>query len=524
MLTGSIASLGSQYVVTLDAINPSTGASLGQEQAQASSKELVLNALGKVTASIRQRLGESLTSIEKFDKPLEQATTSSLEALKAFTHGDTLHSPQGEDLASIPFYQRAIEIDPNFALAYGRLAAVYANLNQLELAEHYSKQAMDHRERASERERLYIEAHYYGLAGQLEKGISTWELYHQTYTRDLYALDNLVGIYENFGQFDKALELAQEQLRLGPEEPISYIRVIEAYRGLNRLDEANATTQSGLRHGSGGWVLPFQLLLVAWAQGDQSTAEQARTQLQAHSQGRIFLAWLDARLAASRGQFVRAREHYVDARDAALRAELKETASGWMSEAAVLEGVCQNRTQAAQTATASLSITKSFITRSQAAMAYALAGMEAQAHSLNQDLFRERPDDTFQQKLYGPLVQAQLELNHGNAVHAVALLHAADSYTGTDTLTFYTRATAYLRAGQVQQALQDFERLRNLHSYFPADPIISLARLGQARAYVALGEKSKSREAYQDFLALWKDADPDIPILKEAKAEYAKVQ
>src|SRR5882724_2313648 len=165
MLTGSIASLGSQYVVTLDAINASTGASLGQEQAQASSKEQILNALGKATSSIRQRLGESLASIEKFDKPLEQATTSSLEALKAFTEGDALHSAQGEDLASIPFYQRAILLDPNFALAYGRLVPVYGNLNQLELAERYSKQAMDRRERASERERLYIEAHYYYSTG-----------------------------------------------------------------------------------------------------------------------------------------------------------------------------------------------------------------------------------------------------------------------------------------------------------------------------------------------------------------------
>ncbi len=523
MLTGSIASLGTQYVVTLDAINGFTGDSLGREQAQASSKEQVLNALGKATTSIRQKLGESLASVEKFDKPLEQATTSSLEALKAFTQGEALHSAQGEDLASIPFYQRAIELDPNFALAYGRLGTVYANLNQLEIAGRYSKQAMDRRERASERERLYIEAHYYDFAGQLEKAISTWELYHQTYPRDLFALDNLVGISESLGQFEKALALAQEQLRLSSEEPLSYSRVIEAYRGLDRLDEAKTTAQSGLRHGPGGWALPFQLLLVALAQGDQSTAQQARTQLQAHSQGRIFLAWQDARLAASRGQLRQSREHYINAKDAALRAELKETASGWMSEAAVLEGICQNRTQAAQTATASLSITKSFVTRSQAAMAYALAGMEAQARFLNQELFRERPDDTFQQKLYGPLVQAQLELNHGNAAHAVELLRAVDSYTGTDTLTFYTRATAYLRAGQIQQGLQDFERLRKLYSYFPADPIISLARLGQARAYAALGDKSKSREAYQDFLALWKDADPDIPLLKQAKAECAKL-
>ena len=524
MLTGSIASLGAQYVVTLDAVNASTGDSLGQEQAQASSKEQVLNALGKATTSIREKLGESLASVEKFDKPLEQATTSSLEALKAFTEGDALHSSRGEDLASIPFYKRAIELDPNFALAYGRLVPVYANLNQQELAELYSKQAMDRRDRASERERLYIEAHYYGSTGQLEKAISTWELYHQTYPRDLYAIDNLVGWSEGLGQFDKALALAQEQLRLSPEEPQSYARVIEAYLGLNRLDEAKATAQSGLRYDSGGSELPFELLLVALAQGDQSTAERARTLLQAHSQGRIFLAQVDARLAASRGQLRDAREHYVNARDAALRAELKETASGWMAEAAVLEGLFQNRAQAAQTAAASLSITKTFATRSQAAMAYALAGMEVQARSLNQELLRERPDDTFQQKLIGPRVQAQVELNHGNATRAVELLHDADSYTGTDTLTFYIRATAHLRAGQAQEALQDFDRIRTLQSYFPADPIISLARLGQGRTYAALGDKSKSRAAYQDFFALWKDADLDIPILKEAKSEYAKLQ
>ena len=157
-------------------------------------------------------------------------------------------------------------------------------------------------------------------------------------------------------------------------------------------------------------------------------------------------------------------------------------------------------------------------------MAYALAGMEVEARSLNQELFRQRPDDTFQQKLFGPLVQAQVELNHGNATRAVELLHDADSYTGTDTLTFYIRATAHLRAGQAQEALQDFDRIRTLHSYFPAEPIISLARLGLGRVYAALGAKSKSRAAYQDFFALWKDADPDIPILKVAKAEYAKLK
>jgi tetratricopeptide (TPR) repeat protein len=352
--------------------------------------------------------------------------------------------------------------------------------------------------------------------------VSAWELYNQTYPRDTDALDNLVGVNEFLGQFEKALSYAQEELRLEPESPQSSSRVAETYRALSRFDEAKATIQSGLKHGSGD--LPFQLLLLGLAEGDQATSQQARAQVQANSQEKIFLAWVDARLAASKGRLGQAREYYANARDAALGTGLKETASTWIAEAAELEGVCQNRPQAAQTATAALSITKSFVTRSQAAMAYALAGMETQAVSLNDALFRERPDDTFQQKLFGPLVQAQIALNHGNAARALELLHRADSYTGVDTLTFYTRATAYLRAGHAQQSLQDFERIRNLHSWSPADAMISLARLGQARAYAALGDKSKTREAYQDFFALWKEADPDIPILKEAKAEYAKLQ
>jgi tetratricopeptide (TPR) repeat protein len=526
MLSGSVASLGSQYLVTLDATTASTGDSLAQEQVQASSKEQVLNALGKATASMRKRLGESLASVQKFDKPLEEATTSSLEALQAFTQGDALHMWSREDLASIPYYKRAVELDPNFALAYGRLGTVFVNLNQLDVGEQYLKQAMDRRERASARERLYIEAHYYSSGGQLQKALAAWELYHNTYPRDSIPLDNLAGSFLELGQFEKALAYAQEQLRLDPDSPGSYSQVALAYLRLNRLDEARATIQSGLRHGS-GFDLPLTLLAIARAQGDKATEEQTRRQVLANPEGRIYLARLDAAQAASLGQLRHARELFADARDAALRADLKESAAVIYSEASLYEGLCLQRAQAAQTANDALSIARPFIARGIAATAYALAGMDERARAMNRELLHERPDDTMLQMLYGPLVQSLLELNHGNPVRAVELLRSADSYTGLDTFVFYTRANAYLGAGKPQQALQDFERVRKLSSLTGVGgwmQLAPLARLGQARVYAQLGDENQSRQAYQDFFALWKDADPDVPILGEAKTEYAKLQ
>jgi eukaryotic-like serine/threonine-protein kinase len=429
MLSGSVASLGSQYVVTLDATSAATGDSLAQEQVQACSKEQVLNELGRATASMRNKLGESLASVQRFDKPLEEATTPSLEALQAFTRGDTLHMWAREDLASIPYYKRAVELEPNFALAYGRLGTVFANLGQLELGEQYLKQAMDRRERASERERLYIEAHYYNTSGQVQKELAAWELYHSSYPRDSTPLDNLGGAYLFLGQFEKALAYAQEQLRLAPDDPGSYSLVALAYLRLNRLDEARATIQSGLQHASGGYDLPLTLVAVARVQGDNATEQQARQQVLSDPEGRMKLAQLDAGRAASLGQLRRAKELFADARDAALRAELKESAAVIYSESSIYEGLCLKRSEAGQTATAALSVARPFIARTNAAGAYALAGMDERAGAMNGELLRERPQDTMLQMLYGPLVQSLLELNHGNAARAAELLRSVDSYT-----------------------------------------------------------------------------------------------
>jgi tetratricopeptide (TPR) repeat protein len=329
------------------------------------------------------------------------------------------------------------------------------------------------------------------------------------------------------GQFEKALAYAQEQVRLDPDEPGSYSLVALAYLRLNRLDEARATIQSGLQHGFGGFDLPLTLVAVARAEGDKASEERARQQVLSNPEGRMHLSQLDAGQAASRGQLRHARELFADARDAALRAELKESAAVIYSEASVYEGVCLKRAEAAQTATAALSVSRPFIARGNAAAAYALAGMDERAAAMNRELLRERPQDTILQMLYGPLVQSLLELNHGNAARAVELLRSADSYTGIDTFVFYTRGNAYLRAGKAQEALQDFKRVHNLSKLTGVGAwmqLAPLARLGQARAYNQLGDRNQSRQAYQDFLALWKDADPEVPILQEAKTEYAKLQ
>jgi tetratricopeptide (TPR) repeat protein len=293
MLTGSVSSLGGAYVISLDAVSAVTGDSLGQEQAQASRKEDVLNALGKVSSAMRQKLGESLASVQKFDKPLEEATTSSLEALKAFSLGDQQYFV-GEDLASVPFYLHAIELDPNFALAYGRLGAVYGNFDRTELAEKFLKDAFDRRTRASERERLYIESHYYQGTGQIEKEIAAWELYRQTYARDPIPWIHICNIYAySYGQIEKSLSYCQEGLQLDPSKLGGWTSVSDKYRALNRFDEAKATIQSAIQRGLHHWSLPGELLLINAAQGQTTGDEDLRKQIQASPEGAFQLTIFD---------------------------------------------------------------------------------------------------------------------------------------------------------------------------------------------------------------------------------------
>jgi eukaryotic-like serine/threonine-protein kinase len=524
MLTGSISSLGAEYVISLDAVSAANGNSLGQQQAQASRKEDVLNALGKATSAMRQKLGESLASVQKFDKPLEEATTSSLEALKAFSLGDQQHF-YGEDSAAVPFYQHAIELDPNFALAYARLGVVYGGLDKAELSDKFIKEAFDRRTRASERERLYIESWYYSSTGQFEKEIAAWEVYRQTYPRDRLPWAHLCNIYSDaFGQFEKSVSYCREAVRLDPGIAGAWTDLSEKYRALNRFDEAKAAIDSAIQRGLHSWDFPFQLLLVNVAQGQTTGEEDLRKQMQASPEGAFTLTFFDARIAAAHGQLSRARVLLRESEDTAARLNRKEEVAEGLSGFAIFLGLCGDRHGAEQIAGYALTLAPpNWGTTLTAAVAYAVIGQESKAHTLAQGIIRDRPEHIGVQS-DSSFVPAFIAINHGHPDRALEALRPAAAYDAASIFLLYVRGTSYLKFGKAQEAVQDFQHIRNLHSYRPSDQFISLAYVGQARGYQLLGDTTKARTAYQDFFALWKDADPDIPILKQAKAEYAKLQ
>src|SRR6266852_6299460 len=301
MLNGSITNLGSQYVITLEAVNAGAGESLAREEVQAGSKESVLNSLHQAGSSLRKKLGESLASVQKYDKPLSEATTSSLEALKAFSLGDSKHQMFNELLA-LPLYQRAVELDPNFAMAYARLGTVYNNLGQSELSEQNREKAFELRDRASEHEKLYIMSHYYVDSGQLDKGITALELYKQTYPRDSIPYNNLSAVYNQMGQYENALDNARQAVQLDPDSASGYSNVGFAYAGLNRLDEAKATFNQALQRKAGPTVAHSSLAIIAWQQGDKNLMERELGAMKDDPQGEFQMVGLRSGMAAYAGQ------------------------------------------------------------------------------------------------------------------------------------------------------------------------------------------------------------------------------
>jgi serine/threonine protein kinase/tetratricopeptide (TPR) repeat protein len=523
LLTSSIASLGSQYVITLTAMNASSGDLLAEAQAEADSKEHVLKALDQAASELRGKLGESLASLQKFDKPLEEATTSSLEALKAYTLGDAKHNV-GDELASVPLYRRAIELDPNFAMACARLGTVYGNLNQSGLAEEYRKKAFDLRNRASELENLYITAHYYADSGQVDKGIAAYELYKQTYPRDATPYINLSVTYESLGEFEKELPVAQESIKVDPDNILTYIHTGLAYLGLNRPDEAKTVLKTGLARNPDFSTLHSILADIALLQGDPATVEKENAELRKRPDLELNLVQHDANLAAARGQLHQARELYQKTRQMALRLELKETVAGAQAQEAYVEAIFGHAAAAIEKGKAALAISQDYNTRLFAAGVLAAAGENKLSLQIAKAVASSRPQDTFVQALFVPSIEAQLALNSGNAAKAIQTLGVATSYDKATTAVLYTRGLAYLKSGQGIEAAGEFRRVLSLRSFAPTDFLLPMSQLCLARAYALQNDKQNGHAAYQDFFALWKDADPDIPILKEAKTEYAKLQ
>jgi serine/threonine protein kinase len=539
LLTGSIAQMGTQYSLIVNAVNCSNGENLASTEAQASDKNHVLDALGKVATDMRAKLGESLSTVQKLDTPLEQATTPSLEALQAYSLGWKTMVGNADFAAAAPLFQRAILLEPNFAMAYASLGTNYYNLGETRQGAENIRKAYELRERVSEREKLYIESHYHAfVTGDLEKARQAYDLWAQTYPRDSIPRNNLTSIYNSLGQYERAFEESLKALSLSPDGNI-YSNLVVAYTNLNRLEEAQATAKVAQTKNLDSPGLRITLYQIAFLQND--TAEMARQADWSTGKPGVEEVLLadEADTAAYSGRLERAREFSRQAVASAEHAEEKETAAGFEVNAAVREALFGNSREARERAHAALALSTGRDIQNGAALALALLGDAARAQALADGLAKSFPDDTLVQFNYLPTIHAQLALIRNDPVKssatgsakAIATLHAAAPYelgsgNGIVAAVLYpvfVRGEAYLSGHQGSEAATEFQKILDHRGIVVNAPIGALAHLGLARAYVLQGDTAKASAAYQDFLTLWKDADPDIPIFIAAKAEYAKL-
>jgi eukaryotic-like serine/threonine-protein kinase len=530
VLDGSIASLGSQYVLGLKAVNCRTGDAVAEEQERASSKEQVLAAMDKAAANLRGKLGESLHTIQKLDTPLEQATTSSLEALQAYSLGRNTLVKKDDPGAAVPLFKRATHLDPNFAMAYASLGVGYHHEGETTLAAENTRKAYELRERASEREKFYIESHYYGfVTGDKEKERQVYELWAQTYPRDDVPTFNLGGMYWELGQYEKALAQYLKSARLDSGDSLNRANEARAYLYLNRLKEAEARAKEGLSINIDSLEMRSIAYQVAFLLNDVGGMREQVARSVGKPGVEDILLGFEADTAAYSGRQAKARELSGRAVASAERAGEKESASGYEAEAALREACFGNAAQAKQRATAALQLATGLEVQYGAALALAFAGDAARTQTLTDDLAKRFPEDTLVQSVYLPTVRAEVALAHNNSSKAIEVLQTAVPYELGSPFTFplypvYVRGDAYLAANRGTEAAAEFQKIIDYPGVVINEPIGALAHLQIGRAYAMQGDAAKARVAYQHFLTLWKDADPDIPILKKAKVEYAKLQ
>jgi eukaryotic-like serine/threonine-protein kinase len=526
-IEGSISSLGSQYVVGLKAVNCRSGDVLADEQTTASGKEQVLKALGEAATKMRERLGESLASVQKYDAPAENVTTPSLEALQAYSLGYQAMD-RIDFAAAVPLFQRATSLDPNFAMAYARLGTSWNQLGEITRGAENTRKAYELRERVSEREKLYIASHYeHFVTGNLEAARKTYELWAQTYPRDNIPPANLGNIYGNLGDYDKALAQTQEAMKLDPGSGNTYGNLVSAYVLVNRLDEARASAQEAQAHNLDNPATRLSLYIIDFLQHDTAGMEREAAGLMGKPGFDDFMLDVESDTAAYGGQFAKARELTRRASDSAQRADEKETAARYAAEAAVREALVGNMSQAKQQARAALALSTGTDVEALSAIALGLTGDTPQATRLAADLAKRFPEDTIVQFEYLPMIHAAAALQSGSANKALEALVPASPYELGSTVNLYPvylRGEAYLAAHQGSAAAAEFQKIIDHRGIVLNEPIGALAHLQIGRAYAMQGDTAKAKAAYQDFLTLWKDADPDIPMLKQAKTEYAKRQ
>jgi DNA-binding winged helix-turn-helix (wHTH) protein/tetratricopeptide (TPR) repeat protein len=529
MLGGQIAQLGDRYSVILEALNCANGDALARAREEAAGKAEVLKALDNAAANIRGKLGESLASIQKFNAPIENATTTSLEALKAYSLGEAERN-RGAEPESIPFFRRAIELDPSFAMAYAVLGQEYANLGESALASENTQKAFDGRERASDQEKFYISTHYYdNVTHDADSAIQTYELWKQTYPRDVVPRINLSAGYQSLGQPEKALGEIREALALNPNRSFVYSNLLGDYLCMNRLDEAKSAFDSALTRGLDTEDVRAGRYIIAFLESDQATMQQ-QVAWSAGKPAESKLLELEATTAAFAGRRHAAQDFFRRAEESAERYGRKESAAELRALAALTEAEFGDNETARQLAVASLNGVKSRGVETLAALALARAGDSKGAQALITELSQRFPSDTLLNNLWLPTIRAELEIRHGNAAEAIRLLESpaafdlSEGHPWPSLTSAFVRGEAYLGARDAKAGEAEFQKILDHRGLVASLPHRALALLGLARARSLDGDLAGSRSAYQDFLAVWKDADADIPVLQAAKAEYAKLK
>jgi tetratricopeptide (TPR) repeat protein len=542
-IEGSITNFGNNYVIGLQAVACSTGDLLAQQQVQETGKERVLDGLSRAAGKLRETLGESISSVRKFDTPLAQATTPSLEALRALSIGRDAMA-DGNYAAAVSWLQRAIANDPNFALAYGGLFAAYGNLGESNLAQENAKKAYELRGGISERERLGIEAIYYwGVTGDLEKTRDAYELLLRTYPRDSGAHFNLGNVYQGLGQLEEGLAQARESFRLEPNSGLDYSYLIYSLTILNRFQEAGEIETEALAKFPDLYPLRAWRYILAFLQNDtKAMAEQIRWATGKKGIEDVLLGY-DSEVLAFHGQLRKSREQSRRAVVSAKEGNETETASGYRSNSALQEALFGNRDDARKSVLGANRRSDSRDLQYATGLVLALVGDTEKSQSIAENLAKSFPEDTTVRFNYLPTLHAQLALNRGDTTGAIESLQMTSSrelmIPGGPTIDLvmlpgFVRGKAYLKAHQGSAAAVEFQKILDRQGLLAFSPIRALANLYLARAYAMQSDslagpeadaaRAKVRAAYESFLTLWKDADLDIPILKEAKAEYAKLQ
>ena len=538
VIEGSVARLGIQYVVGLKALECRSGNSLAEEQVTADAKEHVLKVLAEAATKLRRKLGESLSSVQRFDTPIEQATTPSLEALQSYSLGMKFLLGKSDFAAALPFFKRAINLDPNFAAPYSGLALTYINLAETDLASKAAQKAYELRAGVSERERFLIDANYYQfVTGDLEKARQTYDVWSRTYPRDHSPRGFRIGIYADLGQYDRALEEARANLGLDSASALGYGGLVMSYLAVGRLDEARATADEALRKDLDSPYLRDDLYVLAFLRNDTAGMAQQLAWGAGKPGAEDLLLAMEAHTADYAGHLQKGRDFSRRAVSSAERADEKEAAALYEADAAQWEALFGFVAEARERAGAALAKWSGRDVEYGAALALAFAedagGKQAEIEKLADDLARRFPEDTVVRFNYLPTLRAQIAVNRDHPSKAIEALQASVPYElGTSgglgfppaMFPVYVRGTAYLAAHQGKEAAAEFQKILDNRTVVLNVPIGALAYLGLGRAYILQRDTAKARAAFQDFLTLWKDADPDTPILIAAKAEYAKLK